>query len=48
MSGIDEIKIEVAIAGRNYRLTVNKADEAKVIKAAEMKNPSSRIFFRTG
>ena len=29
MSGTDEIKIQVVIAERSYRLTVNKADEAK-------------------
>ena len=47
MSGIDEIKIEVAIAGRNYRLTVNKADEAKVIKAAEMPNDRIKSYKQT-
>ena len=47
MSGIDEIKIEVAIAGRNYRLTVNKADEEKVIKAAEMLNDRIKSYKQT-
>ena len=36
MNGRDEIKINVIIAERSYRLTINKADEAKVMKAAEI------------
>ena len=36
MSDMDEIKINVVIAERNFRLTINKADEEKVMKAAEM------------
>ena len=47
MSGIDEVKIEVAIAGRNYRLTVDKADEAKVLKAAEMLNERIKSYKQT-
>ena len=32
MNDKDEIKINVVIAERNFRLTINKADEEKVIK----------------
>ena len=48
MSGIGEVKIEVAIAGRNYRLTVDKSDEAKVLKAAEMLNERIKTYNRIG
>ena len=34
----NEVKINVVIAERNFRLSVNKADEEKVMKAAEMLN----------
>ena len=47
MSGVDEIKINVVIAERSYRLTVNKADEAKVIKAAEMLNDRIKSYKQT-
>jgi cell division protein ZapA (FtsZ GTPase activity inhibitor) len=47
MSGIGEVKIEVAIAGRNYRLTVDKSDEAKVLKAAEMLNERIKTYKQT-
>ncbi len=44
MSGTDEIKINVVIAERSYRMTVNKADEAKVLKAAEMLNDRIKSY----
>lgn len=44
MSGVDEIKINVVIAERSYRLTVNKADEEKVMKAAEMLNERVKSY----
>ena len=44
MNGMDEIKINVVIAERSYRLTVNKADEAKVMKAAEMLNEKIKSY----
>ena len=44
MSGTDEIKINVIIAERSYRMTVNKADEAKVLKAAEMLNDRIKSY----
>ena len=47
MSGVDEIKINVVIAERSYRLTVNKADEAKVLKAAEMLNERIKSYKQT-
>lgn len=47
MSGIDEIKINVIIAERSYRLTINKADEEKVIKAAEMLNERVKSYKQT-
>ena len=47
MSGTDEIKIQVVIAERSYRPTVNKADEAKVLKAAEMLNERIKTYKQT-
>lgn len=47
MNGVDEIKITVVIAERSYRLTVNKADEAKVMKAAEMLNERIKSYKHT-
>ena len=47
MSYMDEIKINVIIAERNYRLTVNKADEEKVMKAAEMLNERVKSYKQT-
>ena len=47
MNGVDEIKITVVIAERSYRLTVNKADEAKVMKAAEMLNERIKSYKQT-
>ncbi len=44
MSGMDEIKINVVIAERSYRMTVNKADEAKVLKAAEILNEGIKSY----
>ena len=44
MSGTDEIKINVVIAERSYRMTVNKADEAKVLRAAEMLNDGIKSY----
>ena len=38
MSESDEIRINVIVAERNYRLTIDKADEAKVLKAADLIN----------
>ena len=38
MSESDEIRINIVVADRNYRLTIDKADEDKVRKAAEMIN----------
>ena len=40
----DEIRINVIIAERSYRMTVNKADEAKVLKAAEMLNDRIKSY----
>ena len=44
MSGVDEIKINVVIAERNYRLTINKADEEKVMKAVTMLNERVKSY----
>ena len=38
MGESDEIRISINVAERNYRLTIDKADEEKVRKAAEMIN----------
>ena len=40
----DKLKTEVAIAGRIYRLNVDKRDERNVIKAAEMINERVRQY----
>lgn len=47
MSGRDEIKIQVVIAERNYRLTIDKADEEKVLKAADMLNERIKSYKQT-
>ena len=47
MSGRDEIKIKVVIAERNYRLTIDKADEEKVLKAADMLNERIKSYKQT-
>lgn len=38
MGESEEIKININVAERNYRLTIDKADEAKVRRAADMIN----------
>ncbi|MGN0033545.1 MAG: cell division protein ZapA [Candidatus Limimorpha sp.] len=38
MSESNEIRVDVKVAGRNYRLTIDSADEAKVRRAADMIN----------
>lgn len=38
MNEKNEVKINVIIAERNYRMSVNKADEEKVLRAAELLN----------
>lgn len=38
MSESDEIRINIVVADRNYRLTIDKADEEKVRRAADMIN----------
>ncbi|MBQ6084733.1 MAG: cell division protein ZapA [Bacteroidales bacterium] len=38
MSESDEIRININVAERNYRLTIDKADEEKVRRAAELIN----------
>ncbi|MBO5810174.1 MAG: cell division protein ZapA [Bacteroidales bacterium] len=40
----EEIKINVIIAERNYRLTINKADEEKVMKAVTMLNERVKSY----
>ncbi len=47
MNDVDEIKINVVIAERNYRLTINKTDEEKVMKAAEMLNDRVKSYKKT-
>ena len=47
MSSMDEIKIKVVIAERYYRLTIDKADEEKVLKAAEMLNERIKSYKQT-
>lgn len=39
-----EIKINVIIAERSYRLTINKADEEKVMKAVTMLNERVKSY----
>ena len=46
MSESEEIKISITVAERNYRLTIDKADEEKVRKAAEMINERVKEFKR--
>ena len=38
MSESEDIKISITVAERNYRLTIDKADEDKVRRAAELIN----------
>ena len=40
----NEIKINVIIAERNYRLTINKADEEKVMKAVTVLNDRVKSY----
>ena len=40
----EEIKINVIIAERNYRLTINKADEEKVMKAVTVLNDRVKSY----
>ena len=47
MSELDEIKINVIIAERSYRLTIKKADEEKVMKAAEVLNERVKSYKKT-
>ena len=46
MSESNEIKINVNVAERNYRLTIDSADEEKVRRAAEMINERVKEFKR--
>lgn len=46
MSESEEIKISITVAERNYRLTIDKADEEKVRKAADMINERVKDFKR--
>ena len=46
MSESEEIKINITVAERNYRLTVDKADEEKVRRAADMINERVKEFKR--
>lgn len=46
MSESEEIKISITVAERNYRLTIDKADEEKVRKAANMINERVKDFKR--
>ena len=47
MNELDEIKINVIIAERSYRLTIKKADEEKEIKAAEGLNDRVKSYKKT-
>ena len=46
MGEVEEIKINITVAERNYRLTIDKADEEKVRKAADMINERVKDFKR--
>ena len=46
MGESDEIRISINVAERNYRLTIDKADEEKVRKAADMINERVKEFKR--
>lgn len=46
MGESEEIKINITVAERNYRLTVDKADEEKVRRAADMINERVKEFKR--
>lgn len=47
MNEIDEMKINIVIAERNFRLTINRADEEKVRKAAELLNDRVNYYKQT-
>ena len=47
MNGANEVKINIIIAERNYRLTINSADEEKVRKAAELLNERVKQYKQT-
>ncbi len=47
MGESEEIKIGITVAERNYRLTIDKADEEKVRRAADMINERVKEFKRT-
>lgn len=44
MNDVDEIKINVVIAERSYRLSIKKTDEEKVMKAVAMLNDSIKSY----
>ena len=44
MNEKDEIKINVVIAERNFRLSISKADEEKVMRAAEILNDRVKSY----
>ena len=46
MSESEEIKISITVAERNYRLTIDKADEEKVRRAADLINERVKEFKR--
>lgn len=46
MGESEEIRISITVAERSYRLTIDKADEDKVRKAAEMINERVKEFKR--
>ena len=46
MSESEEIKISITVAERNYRLTIDKTDEEKVRRAADMINERVKEFKR--
>ena len=46
MSESNEIKVSIIVAERNYRLTIDKADEEKVRRAADMINERVKEFKR--
>ena len=46
MGESEEIKISITVAERNYRLTIDSADEEKVRKAADMINERVKEFKR--
>ena len=46
MGESEEIKINITVAERNYRLTIDKADEEKVRRAASMIDERVKEFKR--